>query len=143
MADSADDSRHQDAAILAVLQLCQIRLDAGPINGGEADELLRFFLELIETCASDVYPALKQALARSQKLSLPHGVLDELTAADVQTRRDIDSANAAIEALCAAGEDKVQILRRGIATMEHISDEARSLTRRIDRLIEEAGSRSG
>ena len=137
MADSADLSRHQDAAILALIRFLQTRLDAGPINGGEADELMRLFLELIVTCISDIHPALKDARARAQKLPLPGAVLDDLAAADVQTRKDADTANAAIEALCAAGEDKVQILRRGIAAMEHLSDEARTLTKRIDRLIEE------
>ncbi len=143
MSGISDDSLNPDAAVLAVVRLVQRRLDAGPINGGEADELMSLFLKLIETCISDVYPALSGALARAQKLPLPGEVLDELWAADVKTHKGLDSASPAIDAMRAAGEDKVQILRRAIAAMEHISDEARSLTRRVDRLLEESGSRSG
>ena len=141
MADSSDNSA--DLNGILIIRLFQTRLDAGPINGGEADELMRLSLELSETWITETHPALKRALARAQKLPLPREVLDELTAtaADVKLYKDIELTNTAIGAMC-AGADKAQILQRTIAAIERLGDEARTLTERIDRLIEESGSKS-
>jgi hypothetical protein len=100
------------------------------------------FLALMEAYLSEIHPALKRALTRAQAVPLPREVLDKLMAADAKIHQGLEPANAAVAATGAAGMGKAQIPRRGIATLEHLSDEARALTRRIDRLIEESGSRS-
>lgn len=142
MAGITDDSTNRDAAILAGVRVLQERLRTALVDGGEADALLRSFLELMMTYVSKTCPTLTHALERAQKASLPSGMLDELMAAAAKIGADCMSTVRCIGDLDAAGGNRVQIARRSIAGVEHVNDEARELTKRINRLLEEFGSRS-
>jgi hypothetical protein len=104
--------------------------------GGVVDELLRSCLGLMAAYMSKTCPTLTYALERAQKASLPSEVLDELMAAAAKIGADCISTVRCIGDLDAAGGNRVQIMRRSIAGVEHMNDEARTLTKRIDRLLE-------
>jgi hypothetical protein len=141
MTDSADDSANPDAAVIAFVRLVQKELDAAPKDGGEI-ELLRSCLDLMLTYMSETRPTLTHALERAQKASLTSGLLDELMGAGAKIDADRMSTVSGIGELGAAGGDGAQVLRRMIAGVEYMNDAARALTKRIDRLLEECGSRS-
>ena len=69
-------------------------------------------------------------------------MLDELMAATAKIGADCMSTVRCLGDLDAAGGNRAQILRRSIAGVEHMNDEALALTKRINRLIEESESRS-
>jgi hypothetical protein len=133
----SDDFIDPAAAILAGVRLVQQRLEIAPIHGGETDELIRSFLELILTYMRETHPTLTHALERAQAVPLPSEILDELMAAEVKMGKDVELANTAVVALIADEANKAQILRRGIAAIEHVTDETRALTKRTERLLEE------
>ena len=141
MADSADDSTNPDAAILALIRFLQEGLNGAPAYGGDT-ELLRSFLELMRTYMSETRPTLTHALERAQKALLPREVLDELMAAAAKIDADRMSTVRGLNGLSAAGGTSGQAMRQAIAGVEHMNDEALALTKRIDRLLEESGSRS-
>jgi hypothetical protein len=136
MADSADLSRHQDAAILALIRFLQDGLEGAPAYGGDT-ALVRSFLSLVQTYMSETRPTLTHALERAQKAPLPSEVLDELWAAGAKIDADCMASVRGIGELSAAGGTSAQMLRRSIAGVEHVSDAARVLTKRTDRLLEE------
>ena len=135
MADSADLSRHQDAAILALIRFLREGLNGAPEYGGDT-ELLRSCLGLMAAYMSKTCPTLTHALERAQKASLPSEMLDELMAATAKIGADCTSTVRCIGDLDAAGGNRAQIVRRSIAGAEHMNDAARALTQRIDRLLE-------
>ncbi len=143
MAGISDDSLKPDAAVaLAFIQLLQRQLDTAPMYGGEADELLRSCLGLMAAYMSETRPTLTHALERAQKAPLPSKLLDELWAAGAKIDADCMSTVRCLGDLDAAGGNKAQIVRRSIAGVEHMNDAALALTKRINRLLEEFGSRS-
>ena len=142
MAGITDDSTNRDAAILAgvrVLQRATAYCAGVWRRSGCAAEVV---LGLMMTYVSKTRPTLTHALERAQKASLPSGMLDELMAAAAKIGADCMSTVRCIGDLDAAGGNRVQIARRSIAGVEHVNDEARELTKRINRLLEEFGSRS-
>jgi hypothetical protein len=96
----------------------------------------------MEDYLDEIRPALKRALAQAQEAPLPREVLDELMAAEVKIHKGLEPANADLAAMIAVGGDKTQIPRRSIATLEYLTDEARALIKRIERLLLELGSSS-
>lgn len=140
MASISDDSVDSAAAILAVVGLFQQRLEIAPIHGGETDELIRSFLELILTYMRETRPTITHAFERARQAPLPRETLDELMTAEVKIGKGLELTSTAVTALIAAEVNKAQILRRAIAAVEHVTDEARALTRRINRLLEELES---
>jgi hypothetical protein len=141
MASISDDSLKPDAAILALIRFLQEGLEGAPAYGGDT-ELLRSFLELILTYLKETRPTLTHALERAQKASLPSEVLDELWTAGAKIDADCMASVRGIGELSAAGGTSAQATRQAIAGVEHVSDAALALTKRVDRLLEESGSRS-
>ena len=139
MAAISDDSNPDAAAVLAFVRLLQERLNTALVDGGEVDELLKLLLALTETYLDEICPALMRASARVRQASLPRAAVDELTAAAAKIQQDLESANADLVGMIAAGVSKIQIPRRSISAIEHLIDETRTVIKRIDRLIEECG----
>ncbi len=143
MASISDGSTNPDAAaVLAFVRLLQHRLNTALVDGSEIDGLLKLLLALMETYLDEICPTLMRAFARARQASLPRVALDELTAAEAKIQQDLESANADLVGMIAAGVNKAQIPRRSISAIEHLIDEARTVIKRIDRLIEECESRS-
>jgi len=141
MADSANLSRHPDAAVLALIRFLQEGLSGAPAYGGDT-ELVRSFLSLVQTYMSETRPTLTHALERAQKAPLPSEVLDELWAAGAKIDADCMASARGIGEVSAAGGTFAQATRQAIAGVEHVIDAAHELTKRVDRLIEESESRS-
>ena len=86
---------------------------------------------------SETRPTLTHALERAQEALLPREVLDELMAAAAKIDADRMATVRGLNGLSAAGGTSGQAMRQAIAGVEHMNDEALSLTKRIDRLREE------
>jgi hypothetical protein len=140
------------ADILTILQIqmprfwpvsgsLQERLNSALVDSGEIDELLRSFLELMLRYVSEIRPALTHALERAQKAPLPSEVLAELMAAGAKIDADRMSMVCGSGDLDAAERGRAQAVQQAIAGVEHITDAARELTQRTQRLLEESGSR--
>ena len=88
---------------------------------------------------SETRPTLTHALERAQEALLPREVLDELMAAAAKIDADRMATVRSLNGLSAAGGTSGQAMRQAIAGVEQVSDSARELTKRIDRLIEGLG----
>jgi hypothetical protein len=139
MADSADLSRHQDAAILALIRFLQAGLNGAPEYGGDT-ALVRSFLELTRTYMSETRPTLTHVLERAQRTPLASAVLDELMAAAAKIDADRMATVRSLNGLSAAGGTSGQATRQAIAGVEHMNDAALALTKRIDRLLDVPGA---
>lgn len=142
MSSISDDSVDPDAAVLAVLRLLRQRLDMSPLYGGEIDELLRSFAEMLLIYRSETVPTLVHALERAQKAPLPGEVLAELMAAGAKIDTDRMSTVRGICDLNVTEGERAQAVRQAIAGVEHMNDAARELTKRTERLLEEFDSTS-